>query len=75
MTLRRSGSQEDHNHNNNPSNGSNWKNLYIHCHDNEHSRFLDHRAERGLQVEDDEGDTMTHRLFAGLKGLLRDEKK
>ncbi|MBN1832892.1 MAG: HNH nuclease family protein [Deltaproteobacteria bacterium] len=66
---------KDHNHDNNPSDGSNWENLCIYCHDNEHSRFLDHNAGRGTQIGDDEGDTMTHRPFAGLEGLLRDGKK
>ncbi len=30
----------DGNHNNNPSDGSNWENLCIWCHDDEHSRSL-----------------------------------
>lgn len=29
---------KDGNHNNNPPDGSNWENLCIHCHDDEHSR-------------------------------------
>lgn len=29
----------DHNHDNNPSDGSNWELLCLYCHDNEHSRF------------------------------------
>lgn len=28
----------DHNHDNNPSDGSNWELLCLYCHDNEHSR-------------------------------------
>ena len=30
----------DGNHNNNPSDGSNWENLCVYCHDDEHSRTL-----------------------------------
>ena len=30
----------DGNHNNNPRDGSNWENLCIYCHDDEHSRSL-----------------------------------
>lgn len=30
----------DGNHNNNPPDGSNWENLCIYCHDDEHSRSL-----------------------------------
>jgi len=31
---------KDGNHNNNPSNGSNWENLCVYCHEDEHSRSL-----------------------------------
>jgi len=31
---------KDGNHLNNPANGSNWENLCIYCHDDEHSRGL-----------------------------------
>ncbi len=31
---------KDGNHRNNPSDGSNWENLCIYCHDDEHSRGL-----------------------------------
>ncbi len=31
---------KDGNHNNNPADGSNWENLCIHCHEDEHSRGL-----------------------------------
>ncbi len=30
---------KDHNHNNNPLDGSNWELLCLYCHDNEHSRY------------------------------------
>ena len=29
---------KDGNHDNNPKNGSNWENLCVYCHDDEHSR-------------------------------------
>jgi len=29
----------DHNHDNNPSDGSNWELLCVYCHDNEHTKF------------------------------------
>ena len=29
---------KDHNHNNNPPDGSNWELLCIYCHENEHAR-------------------------------------
>ena len=31
----------DHNHGNNPSDGSNWELLCLYCHDNEHQRLLE----------------------------------
>ncbi len=31
---------KDHNHDNNPPNGSNWELLCLYCHDNEHQRYL-----------------------------------
>jgi hypothetical protein len=31
---------KDGNHNNNPADGSNWENLCIYCHDDEHSRSM-----------------------------------
>jgi hypothetical protein len=30
----------DHNHDNNPSDGSNWELLCIYCHDEEHSKYV-----------------------------------
>ena len=32
----------DHNHDNNPPDGSNWELLCLYCHDNEHQRQLEH---------------------------------
>jgi hypothetical protein len=32
---------KDHNHDNNPPDGSNWELLCVYCHDNEHSRALE----------------------------------
>ena len=31
---------KDHNHDNNPLDGSNWELLCLYCHDNEHQRYL-----------------------------------
>ncbi|MDH5786252.1 MAG: YajD family HNH nuclease [Chromatiales bacterium] len=30
---------KDHNHNNNPPDGSNWENLCLYCHDHEHQKY------------------------------------
>jgi hypothetical protein len=65
---------KDHNHDNNPPDGSNWENLCIYCHDNEHSRHLDFVAGGGAQVGDDKKESITHKPFAGLAALLKKDK-
>ena len=60
----------DHDHDNNPPDGSNWELLCLYCHDNEHSRELEH-SQRGTGMGDAPADaTATHRPFADLKSLL-----
>ena len=58
----------DHDHDNNPADGSNWELLCLYCHDNEHSRLLD--AQYGDAAGDREASTATHSPFAGLGELL-----
>ena len=65
---------KDHNHDNNPPDGSNWENLCIYCHENEHRRYLDHLAGGGSDTQDDPG-RLTHSPFAGLAALLEGKDK
>ncbi|MDP1716785.1 MAG: YajD family HNH nuclease [Burkholderiales bacterium] len=66
---------KDHNHDNNPPDGSNWELLCIYCHDNEHSRDLDHAAWLAAGSPDLPGDKpVTFQPFAGLKDLLVKKK-
>ena len=65
----------DHNHDNNPPDGSNWENLCLYCHDNEHRRYLDHLEAEGYEIDDPQPTTGTHRPFAGLADLLKDKNK
>jgi 5-methylcytosine-specific restriction endonuclease McrA len=59
---------KDHNHDNNPNDGSNWELLCLYCHDNEHSRVLDEAVRnRGA----DGHATATHNPFAALQPLLK----
>jgi hypothetical protein len=59
----------DHNHENNPPDGSNWELLCLYCHDNEHQRQLEATQAGGATAT---GDRMaTHAPFADLKELLR----
>ena len=59
----------DHDHDNNPPDGSNWELLCVYCHDNEHSRYADHVRGAGL-VPEPTSDKSTHRPFAALDSLL-----
>jgi len=62
---------KDHNHDNNPNDGSNWELLCIYCHDNEHSMLsdeADYGASGGLK---EKGPSTTYKAFAGLDGLLK----
>ncbi len=62
----------DHNHDNNPPDGSNWELLCIYCHDNEHSRYID--SEHGDATTSEQQNTTTHNPFADLAKLLKDKK-
>lgn len=65
---------KDHNHDNNPPDGSNWENLCVYCHDNEHQRHVDQvRGYTGLT--DTPTPTATHQPFAGLAGMLKERNK
>ena len=60
----------NHDHDYNPPDGSNWELLCVYCHDNEHSRYIDHvdGAESGAG---NAPNPATHNPFAGLKALLK----
>ena len=60
---------KDHNHDHNPADGSNWENLCLYCHDNEHQRqeeFARGFSARGQSAQA----ATTHNPFANLKALL-----
>lgn len=62
---------KDHNHNNNPPDGSNWELLCLYCHDNEHQRYqaADAAAETPPGQKRDRPSTFTP--FARLAELLK----
>jgi len=62
----------DHNHENNPADGSNWELLCLYCHDNEHQRQLE--ATGGSGNARGGGDVATHSPFSNLKALLDGKK-
>lgn len=58
----------DHNHDNNPPDGSNWELLCLYCHDNEHQRQLEAASAGSTSSTADPSSTFAP--FAGLKDLL-----
>ena len=65
---------KDHNHDNNPPDGSNWELLCTYCHENEHQRFM---TEHGRDPEAPSAGgppPAPHQPVAGLAGLLKSKK-
>ncbi len=66
---------KDHNHNNNPADGSNWELLCIYCHDNEHSKDVHGPCEELPAAKEIENKTTsTYKAFEGLQDLLKKKK-
>ena len=61
---------KDHNHDNNPPDGSNWELLCLYCHENEHSRNEVANA-YGERSDVDAPASSTYQPFAGLDKLLK----
>jgi len=64
----------DHNHDNNPPDGSNWELLCLFCHDNEHQRLLD-APQNASAIEHSKSSTATYNPFANLKDMLDKKEK
>ena len=60
---------KDHNHDNNPPDGSNWELLCLYCHDNEHQRYLEQPVAGASRRE--AVPATTHTPFADLASLLK----
>jgi HNH endonuclease len=65
---------KDHNHDNNPPDGSNWELLCLYCHDNEHSRYEENRFTKSSPGAKTSTPVATHNPFADLKSLLETKK-
>ncbi|MCP5209321.1 MAG: HNH nuclease family protein [Hahellaceae bacterium] len=65
---------KDHNHGNNPPDGSNWELLCLYCHDYEHAKVLESK-----HLESQPGGKKiapaTFKPFSGLEDLLKKTKK
>ena len=62
---------KDHNHDNNPPDGSNWELLCLYCHDNEHARQQVADAYGELTPGGEHESPATYRPFAALEDLLK----
>jgi len=65
---------KDHDHDNNPPDGSNWELLCIYCHDMEHQRYLDEEDHEYETQADERDPSFAHSPFANLEDLLKDKK-
>ncbi|GMR06458.1 MAG: YajD family HNH nuclease [Gammaproteobacteria bacterium] len=63
----------NHDHDDNPEDGSNWELLCVYCHDNEHSRLIDGEY-GGVGSSTQKTKEATHNPFAGLAGLIKEKK-
>ncbi len=63
----------NHDHDDNPEDGSNWELLCLYCHDNEHQRYEEHLADHGIVLNESKLGEATNNPFANLKELLDKE--
>jgi hypothetical protein len=63
----------DHDHSNNPADGSNWELLCLYCHDNEHQRQLEAQQGNATSSGSKNG-AATFNPFADLKSMLKNDK-
>lgn len=63
---------KNHNHDDNPSDGSNWELLCLYCHDEEHSRYLNASAYGSESSGKESGGTF--KAFGNLQSLLQGNK-
>ncbi|MDT8419730.1 MAG: YajD family HNH nuclease [Desulfuromonadales bacterium] len=64
----------DHNHDNNPPDGSNWELLCIYCHDHEHTRMVQEQRDGDAAADRGAGPTLSHSPFAALAEKLSNSK-
>jgi hypothetical protein len=65
---------KNHDHRHNPSDGSNWELLCLYCHDHEHEKYKMAGHYEGTEPEDRAPSPSIFQPFAGLDGLLGDDK-
>ena len=65
---------KDHNHDNNPPDGSNWELLCLYCHDNEHQEYLDEETFGKVKPGQEKPGGM-QTPFEKLAELMKEKKK
>jgi 5-methylcytosine-specific restriction endonuclease McrA len=60
----------DHDHHNNPPDGSNWELLCVYCHDQEHALLEQRGHYTAGPTERPASSSLGHQPFEGLRGLL-----
>jgi predicted HNH restriction endonuclease len=65
---------KDHNHDNNPPDGSNWELLCLYCHENEHARNQVADAYGEATPDEARDPISTYKPFADLADLLKRNK-
>ncbi len=61
---------KNHDHDFNPSDGSNWELLCLYCHDNEHQRQTEELANKGIALAGAKAPSAKFNPFADLKSML-----
>ncbi len=65
---------KDHNHDNNPPDGSNWELLCLYCHDHEHTRGIQEQRSADSSEDRQAAPTLAHSPFAALGDRLKPQK-
>ncbi len=65
---------KDHNHDNNPPDGSNWELLCLYCHDNEHARQAVADAYDTSSSDREQPLSFDHKPLAELEALIKKMK-
>ncbi len=61
---------KDHNHDNNPPDGSNWELLCIYCHEHEHTRGIQDQRDTDLETRN-KSTALSHSPFAALRDKFK----
>ena len=64
----------DHDHDNNPEDGSNWELLCVYCHDDEHARHVQTVGPASVRAAAPSRPSATFKPFADLKSRLGKER-